>query len=179
MRNVTVDSTNQSIRVWAYDDSGDAVIGEAYNSAGIAVSAVVRQSGRIVSTIALTLVARSGTGVHTDSAFTEVGSGEYVVDLADSYFTTATNQISVTLTSTAITGGYVLSESLMVIPPISDVVVVSFSGDAATIINSIKSTGESTFTNLNLVPKYDESQRHTQDDFNTLNKTADVTITRL
>jgi hypothetical protein len=111
-RAVTTSSTDQSIRVWAYNSSGAAITGEAYNSAGIAVSVVVRSAGRIVSTTALTLVARSGAGVHTDSAFTEVGSGEYVIDLADSYSATANRQVSVTLTSTAISGGYVLSETL-------------------------------------------------------------------
>lgn len=111
-RAVTTSSTDQSIRVWAYNSSGAAITGEAYNSAGIAVSVVVRSAGRIVSTTALTLVARSGAGVHTDSAFTEVGAGEYVVDLPDSYSATAGRQVSVTLTSTAISGGYVLSETL-------------------------------------------------------------------
>ena len=113
-RAVTTGSVDQSIRVWAYDVDGAAITGEAYNSAGISVSVVVRSAGRIVSTTALTLVARSGVGVHTDSAFTEVGSGEYVVDLADSYSATANRQVSVTLTSTAIAGGYVLSETLAV-----------------------------------------------------------------
>jgi len=105
---------DQSIRVWAYDEDGAAITGEAYNSAGIAVSVVVRSAGRILSTTALTLVARSGVGVHTDSAFTEVGGGEYVVDLADTYSATANRDVSVTLTSTAISGGYVLSETLAV-----------------------------------------------------------------
>lgn len=113
-RSVITGSTDESIRVWAYNSAGVAITGEAYNSAGIAVSVVVRSKGRIVSTTALTLVARSGAGVHTDSAFTEVGSGEYVIDLADSYFATANRDISVTLTSTAITGGYVLSQTLAV-----------------------------------------------------------------
>jgi hypothetical protein len=113
-RAVITGSADQSIRVWAYDSSGVAITGEAYNSAGIAVSVVVRSAGRIVSTTALTLVARSGVGVHTDSAFTEVGAGEYVVDLADSYSATAGRDVSVTLTSDAITGGYVLSETLAV-----------------------------------------------------------------
>ena len=111
-RAVITSSTDQSIRVWAYNSSGAAITGEAYNSAGIAVSVVVRSAGRIVSTTALTLVSRSGSGVHTDSAFTEVGAGEYVIDLADSYSATANRQVSVTLTSTAISGGYVLSETL-------------------------------------------------------------------
>lgn len=116
-RAVTTSSTDQSIRVWAYNSSGAAITGEAYNSAGIAVSVVVRSAGRIVSTTALTLVARSGAGVHTDSAFTEVGAGEYVVDLPDSYSATAGRDVSVTLTSTAISGGYVLSETLSVGKP--------------------------------------------------------------
>ena len=111
-RAVTTSAVDQSIRVWAYNSSGVAITGEAYNSAGIAVSVVVRSAGRILSTTPLTLVARSGAGVHTDSAFTEVGAGEYVVDLADSYSATANRQVSVTLTSTAISGGYVISETL-------------------------------------------------------------------
>lgn len=112
MRHVDTASTDQSIRVWAYDADGAAITGEAYNSAGIAASVVVRSAGRIVSTTALTLVARTSVGIHRDSAFTEVGSGEYVIDLPDNYFATADREISVTLTSTAISGGYVLSESL-------------------------------------------------------------------
>ena len=111
-RAIITSSTDQSIRVWAYNSSGAAITGEAYNSAGIAVSVVVRSAGRIVNTTALTLVARSTVGEHRDKAFTEVGAGEYVVDLEDSYFTTANRQVSVTLTSTAISGGYVLSETL-------------------------------------------------------------------
>jgi hypothetical protein len=111
-RAVTTSSTDQSIRVWAYNSSGVAITGEAYNSPGIAVSVVVRSAGRILSTTSLTLVARSSVGVHRDSAFTEVGGGEYVVDLPDSYSATANRQVSVTLTSTAISGGYVLSETL-------------------------------------------------------------------
>lgn len=111
-RAVALNATDQSIIVKAYNSSGAAITGEAWNSAGIAVSVVVRSAGRILSTTSLTLVARSGAGVHTDSAFTEVGSGEYVVDLPDSYSATAGRQVSVTLTSTAISGGYVLSETL-------------------------------------------------------------------
>jgi hypothetical protein len=113
-RAVKTGSADQSIRVWAYDSAGDAITGEAYNSAGIAVSVVVRANGRILSTTALTLVARSGVGVHTDSAFTEVGNGEYVVDLPDSYSATAERQVSVTLTSASISGGHVLSETLAI-----------------------------------------------------------------
>lgn len=111
-RSVATSSTDQSIRVFAYNSAGAVITGEAYNSAGISASVVVRSAGRILSTTALTLVARSGAGVHTDSAFTEVGSGEYVIDLADSYSATANRQVSVTLTSTAISGGYVISETL-------------------------------------------------------------------
>lgn len=44
-------------------------------------------------------------------------------------------------------------------------ITTSFSGAAASGINSI--------------PKYGDTQRHTQDDFSTINKTADVIITRL
>lgn len=112
-RPVTTGSTDQSIRFWAYDSDGAAVTGEAYNSAGMAVSVAVRSAGRIVSTTALTLVARSGVGVHTDSALTEVGGGEYVVDLPDSYSATAERDISLTVASTAITGA-VLVEMLAV-----------------------------------------------------------------
>ena len=111
-RSVTTSSADQSIRVFAYNSSGAAITGEAYNSAGIAVSVVVRSAGRILSTTALTLVARSVVGQHRDNAFTEVGAGEYVVDLEDSYSATAGRQVSVTLTSTAISGGYALSETL-------------------------------------------------------------------
>lgn len=111
-RHVDTSSTDQSIRVWAYDSDGVAITGQAYNSAGIAVSVVVRSAGRIISTTSLTLVARSSVGVHRDSAFTEVAGGEYVVDLPDSYFTTSRHQVSVTLTSTAIAGGYVVTETL-------------------------------------------------------------------
>lgn len=112
-RTIDTDSTDQSIRFWAYDSDGAAVTGEVYNSAGMSVSVIVRQSGRIASTIALTLVARSGAGIHTDSALTEVGSGEYVVDLPDSYFATDGDHVSVTVASTAITGSVVV-ESLTV-----------------------------------------------------------------
>ena len=110
-RPVTTGSADQSIRFWAYDSDGAAVTGEAYNSAGMAVSVVVRSAGRVVSTTALTLVARSGAGVHTDSALTEVGGGEYVVDLPDSYSATDERDISLTVASTAITGA-VLVETI-------------------------------------------------------------------
>jgi hypothetical protein len=66
-----------------------------------------------VSTTALTLVDRSEAGVHTDSAWTEVSGGEYVVDLADSYFATADRTISLTVAATAITGT-VIVETLAV-----------------------------------------------------------------
>lgn len=112
-RAVITGSADQSIRFWAYDSAGAAVAGEAHDSAGMAVSVVVRSAGRIVSTTALTLVARSGVGVHTDSALTEVGGGEYVVDLPDSYSATAGRDISLTVASTAITGA-VLVETLSV-----------------------------------------------------------------
>jgi hypothetical protein len=111
MITVNTGTTDQSIRFWAYDADGAAVEGEEYNSDGMAVSVIVRRKGRIVSTTALTLVARSGVGVHTDSALTEVGSGEYVVDLADSYFATAGDHVSLSVASTAITGTVVV-ESL-------------------------------------------------------------------
>lgn len=101
---VNTSETDWSIRLWAYDSDGAAVTGLVYNSTGIAVSVVVRAKGRIVSTTALTLVARSSAGVHTDSAFTEVGNGEYVVDLPDSYMATAERTISLTVAATAITG---------------------------------------------------------------------------
>ena len=74
-RSVTTSSADQSIRVFAYNSSGAAITGEAYNSAGIAVSVVVRSAGRILSTTALTLVARSVVGQHRDNEFTEVGAG--------------------------------------------------------------------------------------------------------
>lgn len=112
--NVNSGTTDQSIRFFAYDEDGAAVTGEAYNSAGMTVSVVVRRKGRIVSTTALTLVARSGVGVHTDSALTEVANGEYVVDLADSYFATAGDHVSLSVASTAITGTVVV-ESLVVV----------------------------------------------------------------
>ncbi len=101
---VNTGEADWSIRLWAYDSAGEAVTGLVYNSAGVAVSVVVRSKGRIVSTTALTLVPRSGAGVHTDSAFTEVGGGEYVVDLPDSYIATAERTISLTVAATAITG---------------------------------------------------------------------------
>lgn len=112
-RTIDTDTTDQSIRFWAYDSDGAAVTGEAHNSAGMAVSVVVRRKGRIASTTSLTLVARGGAGVHTDSALTEVASGEYVVDLPDSYFTTAGDHVSLTVASTAITGTVVV-ESLTI-----------------------------------------------------------------
>jgi len=101
---VRTGQTDWSIRLWCYDSAGAAVTGLLHNSAGMAVSVVVRSKGRIVSTTALTLVARSGSGVHTDSAWTEVSGGEYVVDLADSYLETAERTISLTVSATAITG---------------------------------------------------------------------------
>lgn len=101
---VATGQTDWSIRLWAYDSAGAAVTGLAYNAAGIAVSVVVRAKGRVLSTTALTLVARSGAGVHTDSAWTEVAGGEYVVDLPDSYLATAERTISLTVAATAITG---------------------------------------------------------------------------
>ena len=110
---VRLNQTDWSIRLWAYDSAGAAVTGLLHNSAGMAVSVVVRSKGRVVSTTALTLVARSGAGVHTDSAWTEVAAGEYVVDLADSYFATADRTISLTVAATAITGT-VIVETLAV-----------------------------------------------------------------
>jgi hypothetical protein len=112
---VTTGQTDWSIRLWAYDSAGAAVTGLLHNSAGMSVAVIVRSKGRIVSTTALTLVARSGAGVHTDSAWTEVGNGEYVVDLADSYFATEGRTISLTVAATAITGT-VIVETLEVIP---------------------------------------------------------------
>ena len=78
-------------------------------------------------------------------------------------------------------GTYTRYINLRTLPNVGgeNVNVISFSGDAATTINLIKSTGESILSNLDLVPKYGETQRHTQNDFNTLNKTADVIVTRL
>ena len=101
---VVTGQTDWSIRLWCYDSAGAAVTGLAYNAAGIAVAVVVRSKGRILSTTALTLVARSGAGVHTDSAWTEVSGGEYVVDLPDSYLATAERTVSLTVAATAITG---------------------------------------------------------------------------
>jgi hypothetical protein len=116
---IDTDTTDQSIRFWAYDSDGAAVTGEAHDSDGMAASVVVRRKGRIASTTSLTLVARSGSGVHTDSALTEVGSGEYVVDLPDSYFATAGDYVSLTVASTAITGTVVV-ESLTVADPVDN-----------------------------------------------------------
>jgi len=139
-RAVITGGTDQSIRFWAYDADGAAVAGEAYNSAGMAVSVVVRSAGRIVSTTALTLVARSGAGVHTDSALTEVGNGEYVVDLPDSYSATALRDISLTVASTAITGA-VLVETLAVGQGSSqasvDALAISLAGTAITVVNRV------------------------------------------
>jgi hypothetical protein len=101
---VVTGQTDWSIRLWCYDSAGAAVTGLLHNSAGMSVSVVVRQKGRIISTTVLTLVARSGAGVHTDSAWTEVADGEYVVDLTDSYLATAERTISLDVAATAITG---------------------------------------------------------------------------
>ena len=103
-RQVKTAETDWSIRFWAYDSDGAAVTGEAYNSAGMTASVVVRAKGRIVSTTALTLVARSVVGVHTDSALTEVGNGEYLIDLPDNYLATADRVVSLSVASDAITG---------------------------------------------------------------------------
>ncbi len=145
MRHVDTASTDQSIRVWAYDADGAAITGEAYNSAGIAASVVVRSAGRIVSTTALTLVARTSVGVHRDSAFTEVGSGGYVIDLPDSYFATAGREVSVTLASTAITGGYVLSESLEVSAALATKAVVDSIAVALAGMSPVEPTGVTVF----------------------------------
>jgi len=101
---VITGQTDWSIRLWCYDSAGAAVTGLLHNSAGMAVSVVVRSKGRILSTTALTLVARSSVGVHRDSAWTEVSGGEYVVDLPDSYLATAERTVSLTVAATAITG---------------------------------------------------------------------------
>jgi len=77
----------------------------------------------------------------------------------------------------------------------ANAVVYDFSGSAKTqidnitnvvedasgsIINKLPLSGRaSSQSELDLVPKYGETQRHTQDDFNTLNKTADVIITKI
>lgn len=101
---VITGQTDWSIRLWCYDAAGAAVTGLLHNSAGMAVSVVVRSKGRILSMTALTLVARSSVGVHRDSAWTEVSDGEYVVDLPDSYLATAERTVSLTVAATAITG---------------------------------------------------------------------------
>lgn len=119
MKTVEQNSTDWSIRFFAYDVDGAAVTGLTHASGGMAASVVVRSKGRIVSTTSLTLSARSQVGVHQDSAMTEVGSGEYVIDLADSYFTTVDRTISLTVSATAITGN-VLVEMLDVIEPIAE-----------------------------------------------------------
>lgn len=103
-RQVALNETDRSIRFWAYDSDGAAVTGEAYNSAGMTASVIVRAKGRIISTTALTLIARDVVGTHQDSAFSEVGSGEYLIDLPDSYLATADRVISLSVASDAITG---------------------------------------------------------------------------
>jgi len=113
-RSVKTGSVDQSLRLWVYDVDGTAITGEEFDSAGIEVSVVVRSNGRIVSTTPLTLVARSGIDTHTDSAFTEVGDGEYVVDLADTYSATAGRVVSVTFASDAMGAGHYISENLEV-----------------------------------------------------------------
>ena len=119
MRKVDTNTTDQSLRFWAYDSDGAAVTDEDHTSDGMSISVIVRRKGRIVSTTSLTLAARSATGVHTDSAITEVGSGEYVVDLSDSYFETEGDHISLTVASTAITGTVVV-ETLTVHTPVDN-----------------------------------------------------------
>lgn len=167
---VNTSETDWSIRLWAYDSDGAAVTGLVYNSTGIAVSVVVRAKGRIVSTTALTLVARSSDGVHTDSAFTEVGNGEYVVDLPDSYMATAERTISLTVAATAITGTVIVETLEVGRAAVLDSTVQdqldaiqeaaeasggggdtsSFSGSAATQINAILSTAANAVANAGL-----------------------------
>jgi len=101
--NVSKGTVDHSIRFWAYDSGGAAVTGEAYNSVGMSISVIVRRKGRIVSTTGLTLIARSVSGVHEDSALAEVGNGEYVLDLPDSYFTTDGDYVSLSVSSANIT----------------------------------------------------------------------------
>lgn len=136
---VTTGTIDQSIRLWAFDSDGAAVTGLTHASAGIAASAIVRANGRIVSTTALTLIARSVVGVHTDSAFTEVGSGEYVIDLPDSYFATADRNVTVTFAATAVTGS-VIVESL-------DVKDIAGSGSGARTVTVTVNDGTTSLQN--------------------------------
>lgn len=143
---VVTGQTDWSIRLWAYDSAGAAVTGLAYNSAGMAVSVVVRSKGRIVSTTALTLVARSGAGVHTDSAWTEVSGGEYVVDLPDSYLATAERTVSLSVAATAITGTVIVETIEVGRAAVLDPAVQTQIDSIETDVAALAAAGEITIT---------------------------------
>lgn len=105
MRSVAVNSTDQTIRVFAFDSNSAGVTGLTTASGGLAVNVVVHQSGRRISTTNITgsLTTRDVATTHKDFALTEIGAGEYEIDLPDSYFTAA-QEVSATIAATAVTG---------------------------------------------------------------------------
>ena len=105
MRTVTIDTTDQTLRLFAYDSNSDAVTGLTSGSAGLAVNVIVRQEGIKTGTTDITgsLTTRDTAATHKDYSFTEIGSGEYELDLPDSFFTSA-QVVTATIAATAITG---------------------------------------------------------------------------
>lgn len=105
MRTVTINDTDQTLRLFAFDSNSSAVTGLTSGSAGLAVNVIVRQEGIKTGTTDITssLTTRDTAATHKDYAFTEIGSGEYELDLPDSFFTTA-QEVTASIAATAITG---------------------------------------------------------------------------
>lgn len=103
-RTVDPGATDQTIRLWAFDSNGAAVTGLTPASTGIAATVTVYTSGRPGTPASVTLTTRDTAGVHKDNAFTEIGNGEYALDVVDSKFTTGGTEVAASLAADAITG---------------------------------------------------------------------------
>ena len=154
MRTVTINDTDQTLRLFAFDSNSSAVTGLTSGSAGLAVNVIVRQEGIKTGTTDITssLTTRDTAATHKDYAFTEIGSGEYELDLPDSFFTTA-QEVTASIAATAITGR-----------SYSTTVVVE-EVDLSMILDEVRK-----------IPRSGETHRYTQVASNTGSQYADVSI---
>lgn len=104
LRKAVPGATNQYLVVRFVDTNGEDVAVD-HTTPGLAIAWRADADGRQGTPVAMTPVARSSSGVHTDGAVTPVGDGYSEIDLPDAAFHSANTGKTITVIATA-TGVY-------------------------------------------------------------------------
>lgn len=111
MRQITPDSTDQTLVFEAYDASADPMT-LTFESAGLSLAYRIDADGREGTPVSLTPIARDVAGTHQDGAITSKGGGKHEVDVPDAAFAAANDGKTVTLVASATGVDLVVAEKV-------------------------------------------------------------------